>query len=408
MKKIHDKAKTKTSSKSALQDVLKDALIANSANDITWPVHNRVYTQRDDIIATRGGGEGLKLYDSIESDPRAYAVLQKRRMAVIARPWAVEPAGDSETDRKVADFVHKALQGVQFDRVCLNLLDATLKGFSVGEIVWTTRGGEIVPERVIPIDQRRIVFDENRCPRLLTTSAMTHGIALPERKFIVHRFGDKDSNPQGLGLGAKLYWPVYFKRSGLQQWMVFLEKFGSPTLLASYDPHTLPEEQQHRLHQAIRGVAQQASILVPEGSEISLLEATRSAGGAGSYTDLCRYMDEQIAEIVLGETLTTNIQNAGSRAASETHNSIRRELVDADCDLLSDTLFETLSAWLVAFNFPEGTQPPRIIRRPLETEDKLASLRSRNADTIKTLFDAGIVPDDATIQTMLGNGWSRQ
>jgi phage gp29-like protein len=200
-------------------------LIAHARNDITIPQFTTVLRPTDAVLMTKGGSQGLALYDEIERDPHAYAVLQKRKFALVGREWSVEAATDAEADQQAANIIEDILSELNFDQLCLDLLDATLKGYSVAEIIWTRRAGRIVPERIVAHDPRRFVFDEEWRPRLLTTANLMDGEPLPDRKFITHRFGVKGNDPYGLGLGSRLFWPVLFKREGIAFWLTFLEKF---------------------------------------------------------------------------------------------------------------------------------------------------------------------------------------
>lgn len=368
--------------------------------------HTRVRTyggvldNLDDTLRTRGQAKGLKLYDELERDPHAYAVLQKRKLAVTARPWQVDPASDRRDDRKAAELVRLQLQRLGFDRLTTDLLDATLKGYAVAEVLWAVEGTQVVAREVIARDQRRFAFLEDMSLRLLTADRLADGEAVPERKFIVHRFGAKDGSPYGLGLGHKLFWPVYFKRQDITFWLTFADKFGTPTSVGKYPPHT-PKTDQDKLLEALRAIAQDAGVIVPEGMVIELLEAKRS--GNDTYEVLARYMDEQISECVLGETLTTNIGDSGSRAASQTHNDVRIELARADADLLSETINSTLVRWIVDFNLP-GAGYPTVYRLFDEAEDLEARARVDEA-----LHRMGYEPESIEqINETYGGKWRKR
>ncbi len=372
------------------------ATVGTERDHLTY-AFNGILSPQDATLISRGGGRGLAIYDEIERDCHASAVLNKRKLAVISRPLMVHPASDSPLDKKAADIVREQLEAMSFDQACLKLLDATLKGFAIGEVMWRVDGGTIVAERILARDQRRFLFDQDSQPRLITRTNVHPGEALPERKFIVHRYGAKDENPYGLGLGTRLFWPVFFKRQGIKYWMVFCEKFGMPTAVGKYAPGTEQQERRELLN-ALSQIAQDAGIIVPKDSDISFLEAQRS-GSINTYESLARYMDEEMSKAVLGETLTTTMGKNGARAASETHDGIRLELVQADNDLLSDTLTDTLSRWITELNVP-GAKPPRITRDCTQSED----LKTR-ADRDKIIYDMGYKPTPAYIQKHYGEGF---
>ncbi|MBW8283332.1 MAG: DUF935 domain-containing protein [Rhizobium sp.] len=359
-------------------------LIANARNDITIPYYSGSLQYVDDTLLQRGGGKGLKIYDEIERDTHAFAMLQKRKKQLLSRDWEVTPASDAPIDVAAADFCRDVIEALPFDRICEDLLDATLKGFAVSETVWRRDGNRIVPADIVAHDQRRFVFDETWRPRLLTWTSMRDGMELPDRKFIVHRFGVKGNNPYGLGLGTRLFWPVLFKREGVAFWLHFLEKFASPTVVGATPYGTLSEEQTKLLN-ILRSIRGSSAITVPVGTDVKFLEAARS--GAVSYQDFLAYWDKQISICVNGETLTTDIGSNGSKAASETHADMLDMLVDSDGDLLSDSFREQLLTWLVDYNFP-GAGVPYLYRVRPSNEKEKAAVRSARADAATKEHDA--------------------
>lgn len=378
------------------QDIKQE--IATVARDITFPAFSGVLRQQDDTLITRGGGLGLKLYDEIERDCHAYAVLQKRKMAVVARPWQVNPASDSRLDKKAADLVRAQIEAMDFDHVCLNLLDALLKGFAVGEIMWTVDGSEIVASEVRPRDQRRFLFDDQYRLRLKTLGNLLPGMELPDRKFIVHSFGAKDGSPYGIGLGTRLFWPAFFKRQGITFWLTFADKFGSPTAVGKY-PNGTNQDDRKTLLNALAAISQDAGVAIPDGMVIDLLEATRS-GSTDTYEKLVRYMDEAITITVLGDTPSTKGSGGQLASAALVREEVRLELVKADADLLSGTINKTLARWITELNLP-GATPPKIWRQ-VEAPKDLSGVATRD----KTIYDMGFRPTLAYIKETYGGDWT--
>lgn len=358
------------------------SLIANASNDITIPYFSGVLQHADDTLIQQGGGKGLAIYDEIERDTHAFSMLQKRRKAVVSRAWEVEPGGDRPADKKAADLVEEILKQLPFDRITEDLLDATLKGFAVSEIEWERDGALIRPRRIVAHNQRRFVFDEEWRPRLLTWTAMRDGIELPERKFIVHRVGVKGNNPYGLGLGTRLFWPVLFKREGIAFWLHFLEKFAGPTIVGK-TPYGMLTDAQRELLNTLVSARTASAITVPIGTDVEFLEASRS--GSVSYEQFLAYWDRQISICTTGETLTTQVGEAGgNRALGEVHQEPLDILADSDGDLLADTLRETLVRWIVEYNLP-GAELPSVWRVRPKNERAEAETRKTKADAAAAL-----------------------
>lgn len=360
-------------------------LIASVANDITIPNFSGAMQHADDTLIAQGGGKGLALYDEIERDPHAGAMLDKRKNALISRDWEVESGGDRPIDKEAAELVEEFITALPFDRICKDLLDGTLKGFAVGEPVWERDGNRIRPVRIKNHDQRRFVFDRDWRLRLLTWSNLTLGEELPERKFIVHRVNVKGNNPYGLGLGGSLFWPVLFKREGITFWLHFMEKFAAPTVVGK-TPYGMLSEEQTRLLNTLSSVRSSSAVTVPIGTDVAFLEAAR--GGSVSYREFCDYWDKQISIRVTGETLTSSVSaDGGSRALGDVHQEQLDVIADSDGDLLTDTLRDTLCQWIVDYNLP-GAAVPSIRRIRPKNEKAAAETRKAKADAAKVTDEA--------------------
>lgn len=374
--------------------------VATAVRNIFEPVFDGLMRPNDDTLATRGQGGGLRIYDELERDAHCYAVLNKRKMAVIGRVWSLEPASSSAVDKAAADMVQRHLQAIEFDRICYDLLDAILKGYSVGEIMWEIADTEVLPVDVLSKNQRRFKFDVQGQLRLLTLSDPMYGEAVPERKFVVHRFGGKDDNPYGLGLGTRLFWLVYFKRQVIQFRLTYLDKFGSPTALGEY-PAGATEAQKRTLLAALSAIAQESQIAVPIGMKVELLEAAKSSNN--DYDAFCRYLDDEMTKCVLCEIKSTSGKSAtlGSNHAS-VDDEVRLEIVAADTDLLAAKLNRTLIAWDVAYNMP-AAKPPRLSWDISEPTD-----RYNTAQADKLVFEMGYEPSEEYIQATYGDGWTKK
>lgn len=390
--------------------------IASVRRDPTIPFWGNVMMPQDYVLITQGGGRGLRIYREIARDAHAFAVLHKRKNAVISREWEVTPGGTRRDDKKAADLARRFLDGewgFRFDQTCYDLLAATLMGYAVAELIWdVTAEGFILPVAARARRQERFLFSPEGELRLITMEHMAEGEALPPRKFLVHRSGDAEDDPYGLGLGHQLFWPVFFKRRGMAYWMTFAEKFGSPTVKGAYDP-SMQDDDQRELLDTLSNLAQDNAIIFPTGTTVEFLEASRS--GNVTYPDLVRWLDEQISEACLGETLTTNAGERGSRSLGTVHNDVRDELTDGDADLLSGLcLNPQLMAWITELNYPTAA-PPTVYRPKPEDESARADTKKKKAeakkatvDAVKAARDAGYEPEDpnGTLDDHLDGAWT--
>lgn len=371
-------------------------LIASVGNDITIQNYGNVLRPQDATLLAKGNGRGLRLYEEVERDGRAKALLEKRKNKVTSREWVVAAADDDNAQAQAAaELLEKALKGVSFDRITGDLLDATLFGFAVSEVIWENKDNLILPKTIKKHRCARFAFDNDWNLRLLTPDAPFEGVSLPARKFIVHRHDCDGSDPYGRGLGRILFWNVLFKREGVGFWSHFLEKFTSPTPLGKYPIGTPPVEVD-RIVQMLMDLAQNGVLVMPIGSEVEFLESANAE--TMSYENWCRYWDEESSITVLGETLTTSLNGNGSRAASETHLEVSDGLADGDADAVCETLNDTLVKWIIDFNMP-GAPYPTVWRPRTKNETAIEDLRQKRAaatkaemENIEQARQAGFIP----------------
>lgn len=409
-------AKSKPKAAAAPQRPPLDTETASAALDPFASIFMGVLRSNDPLLLERGldGSQAHELYRDLRRDGKVFAGLQKRKLAVVSRPWTVEPVADGAAGKADAAVVSDILKGFAFDQLCNDLMDALLVGWQPAEIIWTLAtvanaagAGDagngrqrVVPLRVVKRAHRRFIYvQEAGQPyelRLLTRENMQRGIALPERKFIVHRVNAEDDNPYGTGLGLQLYWPVYFKRKGVLAWTKFLDRFGLPIPWGKYPTNATPREK-GTLFDALRAVSNDGMIMTPEGTMIELLES-KINGSATPHQAHVEFMDDWIMEVILGQSPRGASGGALAAAANE-RQDVRLELSQADSDLLSETLNATLVKWICELN---GLLPCTVYRKVEAEEDTQAA-----STTDLNVTHMGFQMTEEAVRAKYGEGWER-
>ncbi|WP_298619578.1 DUF935 family protein [uncultured Zoogloea sp.] len=374
--------------------------VANRLRDPYEDTYLGILQTNDPLLLEKGDPNG-EIYRDLRRDGKVFSCMQKRKHALIGEEIQVVPVDEGEAGLKDAAIVSSILKRCAFDQVCMDLLDALLRGFAVSEIVWTVRDGYYVPARIVKRAQRRFryVLDEAGIPqlRMLTRDAMTKGVELPDRKFIVHRVNPEDDNPYGTGLGLQLYWAVFFKRKGIVSWNKLNDRFGTPTPWGRHPRNASPREKS-TLFAALKALSNDGVIMTPEGAAIELLES-KLTGAVTTQQALCAYMDDWIAEVVLGQEPRTSGGGALASASKERTN-VRLDLVQADSDLLSNTLNESLIKWICELN---GLAMCQVSREISEEEDKKAE-----SETDKNITEMGFELSEEAVREKYGEGWSKK
>lgn len=354
---------------------------------------NNILSSEDYVLMQ--SNKNYKAYDKLELDTTTKIALNKRKMALSSREWQVDAASEDTKDKQAAEFVEKVFKKINLNSLAVKLADAILKGFVPAEVLWQISEEGVTIQDIKVRHQDRFLFDTDSKLRIKTKQNYLNGEEVSENKFIVHSYGDKYDNPYGVGLGQNLYWLVFFKNQDLQYWLKFLEKFGNPTVIGEYDN----ESQQKALEDAVRGIQNDTGVTIPKGSILRLLE-NDTKSSTDSYKVLIDYLDKQILQLVLGETLTTDVGDSGSYAAGSVHNNIRIELVKSDLKEIAETLNNSVVKWLVDYNFTNVKQYPKL-KWIVEEKENLNARAERD----KKIYEMGHKPTSEYIKNTYGDGF---
>ena len=370
----------------------------------------------DDLIGKRG----YAVYDQMQRDAQVQACLTIKKLAVLSRGWEVHPASSDARDVEVADFVRFALEDMRGSilDVLFSVLDALAKGFSVLEMNYRVldrdpHRGRVGLASIKAKDPSTFAFDTDeflnvrgltRTPgsfdRLRMLRARSGdscpGRSLPPEKFVVYSYMPRYESPYGTS-DLRAAYKHYWSKDILTKFMnLYLEKYGSPTVRGAYKRGT-PKQAQEELLRVLEKIQQQTAIVIPEDTQIELLEATR--GGEAGYLQAIEFHDKQISRAILCQTLMTDEgTRVGSFALAKVHLDVLKMcLRKLKRDLEESVMREQVIKRLVDYNFTVATYPTFSLG-PLEDTD-VAQL----SGVIEKLVSGQIIrPDEEWIRGYLG------
>ncbi len=349
----------------------------------------------------------LELAERMEEKDLLYqGVLHTRKMAVSQLDIDVTAADDSEEATADAEFIRETLidsSHIDIHDVIYEMLDSLGKGFSATEIIWDTDGRSIamggpawLPVALKWRDPRWFMFDWISGEQLLVRSLSIDGLQLPVGrdswdsrlspinfrirdtwgheigiqpatqplapfKFITHVTRQKAGLPIRGGLARLAIWVYLFKNYVLKDWVTFAEVYGQPMRLGKYGAGAT-EQDKAALLRAVANIGTDAAAIIPESMAIEFVES--KGGGQKShemYQNFCEYLDKLLTIGVLGQELTTQLpRGAGSRAAAEVHDVVRRDIATDDARRISATLNRDLVKPLIDLNRGPRRRYPQV------------------------------------------------
>ncbi len=385
----------------------------------------------------------LELAERMEEKDELYqGVLHTRKMAVSQLDIKIEAASADAQDQADAAFAREVLlEGdVDLQDAVFEMLDALGKGFSATEIIWNTNGRNPrtgkpwwIPQRLEWRDPRWFMFDWISGQQLLVRSLRTEGPEIPAGplgaggqpqlspwnvrivsggheigfqpatqplapfKFITHITRAKAGLPIRGGLARIAMWNYLFRNYILKDWVVFLEVYSQPLRLGKYGPGAT-EQDKRALLSAVANIGADAAAIIPESMMIEFCESKQSQAHADSYLKAIEYLDKRLTIAVLGQELTTQLpRGAGSRAAAEVHDAVRRDIAADDARRLSTTISRDLLRPLIDLNRGPRARYPKVAIGFAEERD-LALL----APALGAFVDRGLRVSQKQIRDIAG------
>ncbi|WP_314340974.1 DUF935 family protein [Acinetobacter guillouiae] len=150
-------------------------------------------------------------------------------------------------------------------------------------------------------------------------------------------------NPYGEALFSRLYWLWFFKNGTTKFWAKFVERFGNPLLLGK-------SAQVKEMMSALLNAHASSVLSINNNESVELLSSASSGnGGSAAFESFDKKIERSIQKVVLGQTLTSGTDGAGSRALGEVHLEVQNNKVNADIRMITSTIQAIIDA-LCALN----------------------------------------------------------
>jgi len=321
-------------------------------------------------------GLTLEVYSDFLVDAHVASCVQSRKSGILSLEWEI--SRDETNPSPYADFVENLFNDIDLRQLISEILDTPLYGYKPIEIVWTQKNGYIVPMGLAGKPPWWFAFDNVNRLKFLHRDNLD-GISAPENKFLLPRHNATYDNPYGEALLAKCYYPVMFKKGGLKLWATFTEKYGMPFLLGKVPIHAAAETA-GEMFNMLSKLQQDNTAVVYEDDDVTVLEANKTSS-ADIYQKLLHFCNAEISKAILSQTLTTEQGDTGSYAMSQTHLTVRRDVVEADKKLVENTINQLIKMTL-NLNYGKIEDYPEFVL--FETTDVDMNLAQRDATLANT------------------------
>lgn len=292
----------------------------------------------DPVLRKRG--DTVHVLEDLMADDEVIQAIQSRKLKTLNRrdyrfaPGAANGEEPTKQAERLCDDLVRDFEQLDMDVLISGILDAPYFGMTPIELTFAPDGGRL---RLVAADPKPVewfAFDDSNT---LVFRGEFFAQAQPVHpfKFVIARHFPTYKNPYGLRLLSRCLWPVAFKRGGIEFWCRFMEKFGQPWMLGTARPSaTQPEI--GRMAADLAAMVQDAVAVVPSGAKIEAVEF--SAKGGSQHLEFITHWDKAINKVIKGQTLTSDVGDGHSNAATQTHYQLLGDFSDADARLVETAM----------------------------------------------------------------------
>jgi phage gp29-like protein len=326
----------------------------------------------------RQAGKTTRVYDELLTDDHVGSCVDTLKTGVQCLEWEID-RGLSKS--RIAKEVYQILKDVDLYTFIGQIMDGDLFGWQPFEITWGFLGaGEgLYPLKVESKPRDWFVFGKNN-ELLFRSKRRPLGEPVPEDKFLLARHQPSYENPYGVALLSRCFWPVTFKKGGLDFWCRLAEKYGFPYAVATV-PDNTDEAKADEILEMLTNLINDGVAVLGANQNAQFLEMKSGTTSHLLFNGLVDWGDKAISKVLLGQTMTTEVGQSGSRAQAEVHEKQLGKRDDAREHRVCHVVNQ-LIAKICDFNWP-GQAAPEF--RFFEERD----VNKETAERDKVIFDMG-------------------
>lgn len=367
---------------------------------VNWTSHTRTKISASLITNILSGAEEgcpqeqAALFQTImEKEPVIAAHIQTRILSVLASDWNIVPAKaqDTESSEK-ANELYGILKNAGMYMLMKHLLDALPTGYAGSAIIWGEGG--VTVESFKHIHPANWMFDMGGNPALTGVDGREKSLAeYHPNQFIFHTHQLKPGIPACGGILRTLVWLYFFKHYALRDRARYLERFGIPFVMAKISRDDFENDSiKSQILNSLHKMGSDGVGLVTSDSHVDVINTSASNGGS-DFHEWFNYIDNIYALVILGQVATS--KEASGMSKGQIQENVRKDILEADCRCLAETLNRHLIAPLESFRY--GSQACELVLNYEKTEYLM-----QRAEIVKILTEAGFVIDSQYIQKTFG------
>jgi phage gp29-like protein len=379
------------------EDIITPEIHLDAKDRIYMDLRRKLFpTEIEGILSSAMDGsiyyQDLLFQIMFDTWPRLQKNLRELTQVIVRLGFKVEadkPEDGEEpttTATERAELLERAIKGFApdivkrertFDGLVRDIATTFLTGITVSEILWEVRDTEYMPRASIRVPARyyRFPYNMDEPDQLMMNPSGDFGDvhleAFPRQKFVISVYEGHTGHPVVSAPMRVLaaWWAA--QRFGLEWFMTNAQLFGIPFRKGTF---TKGDKQAFDLLcQMLKNMGTAGWAALPEGTSLEFMTAG-GTGGEGPAERLMHAADTVCDVLLLGQTLTTDVADSGSRALGDVHAEVKDAVVRTVAGFAAEMLNSQFVNTLITLNYgePIPQEVPKLVPDFEDVVDEMA------------------------------------
>jgi len=315
------------------------------------------------------------LYDKMRIDEQVKAALHLIKYAILGTGWDIVQEDDHRPD--ILEFVRENLfeqYSGELEDAWWEILSAIDYGFSMTEMVFKLKNGKQWLSELFTIPPHSLDLwtdDKGRIFKIEQDTVHDVDFELPLWKMIYLVNNPEFRNPYGVSDLRAAYRAWWSKDNILKFWNIYLERFGTPPIHATFDETAVQRSETSDILDILKSIQQKTEIVTPNSVKLDTIESKRST--TTDYKAAIEEYNLQIAKSLLVPSLSgvVNETKGGSFALGKGQIDLFLLGNEKRRRQFADVINEQLIRKLVIINFGEQESYPEFKFKSLDEQNQL-------------------------------------
>ena len=264
----------------------------------------------------------------------------------------------NDVKENILEFSKTIIKYMGANHLIRGAFDSILFGFIPAFVEWEISEGKIAPKKIDFASpngwEHHKAFGKKPVIRFYDLNKTIELNEENKYNIIPIIRNKSDIFPLGEGVLEKLFWHTQYVIGGLEFWVKFSEKYGSPYIIGE-TPDNVEDGDISKFEDFLKKIKGLFWGLLPKGFKATILEAHGKGASSDIYKDLLNYCREDIALAVLGHTGAA-VSTTGKLGGDNTAMEVRADIAISDANIIQEFV-NTLIKYAVEINFGNEKTP---------------------------------------------------